>query len=193
MRRNAFHLVIPCACALLAVMLIGGTRGSVQTSSSTVRSKPSATHRGGKTAVSAAPLAQPTPFLATVASFDLKPEPPEPKPLDQFVAAAKAGTPQVVIMEVTAYCPCRKCCGPEAAGITASGRRVSYNGGHFVAADSDVPFHTRLEIPGYFGGKPVPVLDRGGAIKNKRLDVFFPTHEQALKWGRRKVAVTILP
>jgi 3D (Asp-Asp-Asp) domain-containing protein len=96
-------------------------------------------------------------------------------------------------MEVTAYCPCKKCCGPEAAGITASGRLVSHNGGQFVAADARVPFHTRLIIPGYAGGQAVPVLDRGGAIKGTHLDVFFPTHEQALQWGRRKVLVTILP
>ena len=45
-----------------------------------------------------------------------------------------------------------------------------------------------LDIPGY--GK-VPVLDRGGAIKGNRLDVYFPTHKQALQWGVHHVQVTI--
>jgi 3D (Asp-Asp-Asp) domain-containing protein len=35
------------------------------------------------------------------------------------------------------------------------------------------------------------VLDRGGAIEGKRLDVLYPTHERALQWGRRTVEVTV--
>ena len=99
---------------------------------------------------------------------------------------------RVVWMEVTAYCPCKKCCGPRAQGLTASGRHVSYNGGRFVAADRAVPFNTKLLIPGYAAGQAVPVLDRGGAIKGKKLDVYFPSHEQARQWGRRFIPVTVL-
>src|SRR5262245_30537978 len=101
-------------------------------------------------------------------------------------------TPHKILMEVTAYCPCRKCCGKNARGITASGLRVTHNGGLFVAADSYLPFHTKLLIPGYGDGEAVPVLDRGGAIKGNRLDVFFPTHQEALEWGRRMIEVTIV-
>jgi len=92
-------------------------------------------------------------------------------------------------MLVTAYCPCTECCGPDARGITASGRPVSANGGKFVAADGGIPFGTRLLIPGYNDGHPVEVLDRGGAIKGDHLDVFFPTHEQAKRWGARWLVV----
>lgn len=96
-------------------------------------------------------------------------------------------------MRVTAYCPCTRCCGPDAHGVTASGRRVSYNGGRFVAADTNVlPFNTRVSIPGYNGGQPVEVIDRGGAIKGNRLDVFFPDHATARRWGVRYVDVTVL-
>jgi 3D (Asp-Asp-Asp) domain-containing protein len=98
---------------------------------------------------------------------------------------------RTVWMEVTAYCPCPKCCGPKASGVTASGRKVTHNAGKFVAADNNLPFGTRLAIPGYNDGRPVEVLDRGGAIKGKKLDLFYPTHEQALQWGRKWVAVTI--
>jgi 3D (Asp-Asp-Asp) domain-containing protein len=95
-------------------------------------------------------------------------------------------------MEVTAYCPCTKCCGPKAQGLTANGQSVSYNDGKFVAADTDVlPFGTRLLIPGYHADA-VEVIDRGGAIKGNRLDVFFPTHEAALEWGRRQVDVIVV-
>ena len=92
---------------------------------------------------------------------------------------------------VTAYCPCPICCGKNAAGLTASGRPTSTNYGHFVAAPADLAFGTRVTIAGYNKGRPVPVLDRGGAIKGDRLDVFFPSHEAAMRWGRRYCFVTI--
>jgi 3D (Asp-Asp-Asp) domain-containing protein len=99
----------------------------------------------------------------------------------------------VVWMEVTAYCPCTKCCGPNARGMTASGKEVSYNGGAFVAADTDhYAFGTQFSIPGYHDGQSVEVIDRGSAIKGDHLDVFFPTHEQALQWGRQRLPVTLV-
>src|SRR5262245_59284985 len=58
------------------------------------------------------------------------------------------GRVQVIMMEVTAYCPCKKCCGSGAVGLTASGRNVRYNDGRFVAADSRFKFGSRLRIPG---------------------------------------------
>jgi 3D (Asp-Asp-Asp) domain-containing protein len=95
-------------------------------------------------------------------------------------------------MEVTAYCACPKCCGPNAQGITASGKLINYNDGKFVAADTSVlPFGTKLIIPGY-GDGPVEVIDRGGAIKGNKLDVFYTSHEEALRWGRQKITVTVV-
>ena len=90
--------------------------------------------------------------------------------------AAPAGSPalpapavaggRVVWMEVTAYCGCKKCCGPDAHGITASGHPITFNHSQFIAADTAVlPFFTRVIIPGYADGKPVPVIDRGTRSK----------------------------
>jgi 3D (Asp-Asp-Asp) domain-containing protein len=107
---------------------------------------------------------------------------------------ARAAMPKRVIrMEVTAYCPCTICCGPNAQGLTACGKPVTHNRGRFVAADAAVfNFGTSLSIPGYYGGQDVKVLDRGGAIKGNKLDVFFPTHERAKKWGRQHLDVTVV-
>jgi 3D (Asp-Asp-Asp) domain-containing protein len=100
---------------------------------------------------------------------------------------------KVVWVLVTAYCGCSKCCGPNARGLTASGRSVSYNGGRFVAADTKIfKFDTQLLVPGYAGGEPVEVIDRGGAIKGYHIDVFFPTHEEARAWGKRWLPVTVV-
>ena len=59
-----------------------------------------------------------------------------------------------------------------------------------IAADTRFyPFGTRMYIPGYGWGI---VEDRGGAIKGKsRIDIFYDSHTDALRWGRRRVQVTI--
>lgn len=62
--------------------------------------------------------------------------------------AAAVSHRHIVRMLVTAYCPCPKCCGENAAGITASGKLVDYNNGHFVAADPSLHFGTKVIIPG---------------------------------------------
>ena len=108
-------------------------------------------------------------------------------------AVASASKSITIRMEVTAYCPCVKCCGPNAQGITASGKLITHNGGKFVAADTSLlPFGTKLVIPGYADNQAVEVADRGGAIKGNKLDLFFPTHEAALVWGRQMVEVTVI-
>ena len=106
---------------------------------------------------------------------------------------SKARTIRTIRMEVTAYCSCKKCCGPNAAGLTASGKDISYNDGRFVAADTNVlPFGTKLVIKGYSNNQPVEVIDRGSAIKGNKLDVFYASHEEALKWGRQVIEVTVV-
>jgi 3D (Asp-Asp-Asp) domain-containing protein len=92
---------------------------------------------------------------------------------------------------VTAYCPCEKCCGKWAnmpgPRVTANGHKIQ-DGDKFVAAPKNTPFNTWLYIKGY-SNEPIMVLDRGGAIKGKRLDVFFPTHQEALNWGVKEIEV----
>jgi 3D (Asp-Asp-Asp) domain-containing protein len=102
----------------------------------------------------------------------------------------QSGEWQTVRMRVTAYCPCEKCCGKYSDGITACGHKIR-QGDAFVAADKKYSFGTDMLIPGYKNGQPVEVLDRGGAIRGDRLDVFFHSHEQALKWGVRHLDVKV--
>ncbi len=95
-------------------------------------------------------------------------------------------------MTVTAYSPDHRSCGKSADGVTASNKSVWTNGMRLAAADRRVlPFGTIISVPGYAGGDVIPVLDVGGAIKGKRLDLLYPTHSIARKWGVRKVPVTV--
>lgn len=99
---------------------------------------------------------------------------------------------RTMAMKVTAYSPDERSCGIWADGKTASGYSVWTNGMKLVAADTRLlPFGTIVSIPGYNGGQPVQVLDRGGKIKGHRLDVLYPTHEIALKWGVQDLDVVI--
>ena len=106
-------------------------------------------------------------------------------------------------LETTGYCKCKKCCGwhrnwygrplsnandtPKRIGETASGIQARRG---TIAAPRSYPFGTTMFIEGYGYGR---VEDRGGSIQGDRIDLYFPTHRQAIKWGRKKVLVKIWP
>lgn len=101
-----------------------------------------------------------------------------------------SGRWQTMKMRVTAYCPCEICCGEYSDGMTACGHRIQ-PGDAFVAADNRYAFGIEVSVPGYNRSQPVKVLDRGGAIRGDRLDVFFHTHEEALDWGVQFLSVKV--
>lgn len=107
---------------------------------------------------------------------------PAPKPTPQ---TASAGAKSITV-SATAYCSCSKCCG-KSNGITASGAKASW--GTLAADTKKFPFGTQFTIAGY-GDKVFTVQDRGGAIKGNKIDIWFPTHAEALKFGRRNITVT---
>jgi 3D (Asp-Asp-Asp) domain-containing protein len=99
---------------------------------------------------------------------------------------------RTIEMLVTAYSPHAASCGAFADGQTATLHSVRTNGGALVAADTSVlPYGSMLTIDGYASDGIVPVLDCGGAIKGNRLDLLFPTHEEALEWGVRRIEVVV--
>ena len=100
---------------------------------------------------------------------------PAPQPTQEAITTE--------IWRVTAYCPCEKCCGRFSDGITASGSPAK---GKLIAAPKSIPFGTWIEVEGYGYAE---VLDRGGSIKGRRLDVFFPTHQEALNWGVKYINI----
>ena len=101
--------------------------------------------------------------------------------------AMPAATEARMTMKVTGYCVCKKCCGPNARGITASGAVAR---GKMIAAPPRFPFGTMITVPGY--GRAV-VTDRGSAIQGNHIDLLFPTHQQAKAWGVRTLTVTVSP
>lgn len=94
------------------------------------------------------------------------------------------GSPGAVLetltVDVTHYCACSKCCGSNADGYTASGKRAARG---MVAMSSVWPFGTQIMI----NGTMYTVEDRGGSgIEGDRgrVDIFVPNHQEALRLGR---------
>lgn len=80
--------------------------------------------------------------------------------------------------KVTAYCTCSNCCGEWSDGLTFTETVATES--RTIAVDPDViPLGSIVEI----NGVEYVAEDIGGAIKDKRIDIFFSNHEDALNWG----------
>ena len=80
--------------------------------------------------------------------------------------------------KITAYCPCSKCCGQWADGVTSTG--VTATEGRTIAVDPKViPYGSKVMIAGH----EYISEDCGGAIKENRIDIYFESHSKALEYG----------
>lgn len=98
------------------------------------------------------------------------------------VAAAKE-----ITVEATAYtASCEGC-----SGITATGIDLRANpDAKVISVDPTViPLGSKVYVEGY--GEAI-AGDTGGAIKGNKIDVFIPSKEDAINFGRKQLKVTIL-
>jgi 3D (Asp-Asp-Asp) domain-containing protein len=101
-------------------------------------------------------------------------KPPEPEPI-------ALGT-----FTVTAYCPCKSCSG-KWGNQTSTGVTAQPN--HTIAVDTNViPYGTEI----YIDGQAYIAEDCGGAIKGKRIDIYFETHEETKEFGNQEKEVFTL-
>lgn len=154
--------------------------------------------------------AQPAPEAKPQAKSNPEPEPAKPaaeakpatepakaeaesKPAAEAEAEAPAETANnetaqnVLNMEATAYtADCEGC-----SGITATGINLKENPDQkVISVDPNViPLGTKVHVEGY--GNAV-AGDTGGAIKGNKIDIFMPSQEDAINFGRKTVKVTIL-
>lgn len=96
--------------------------------------------------------------------------------------------PEYISVELTGYCNCYKCT-QSGKGITASGVRAS-------RGTIAVPTSIKLGSQVFINGKEHRAEDTGGAIIVKNngtyvFDVWFPTHQQALDFGRVKAKMHV--
>ena len=92
-----------------------------------------------------------------------------------------------LLVTATAYTAyCEGCSGTTAIGIDLR----SNPNQKVIAVDPNViPLGSRVWVEGY--GEAI-AGDTGGAIKGNKIDVFIPTRNEALQWGRKQVRLKIL-
>lgn len=106
-----------------------------------------------------------------------------PAPADEVVPAVDRDESKAISRTFLATAYCLK-------GQTASGVTVRRG---IVAADPKVlPLGSvvRIQAGSYSG--IYTVMDTGGAIKGRRLDIYIPTRKEAVVFGARKVKVEVL-
>lgn len=78
---------------------------------------------------------------------------------------------------ITAYCPCKKCCGKCADGLTASG--VLAEPGVIAVDPQIIPLGSVVMID----GQEYRAEDTGSGIKGNRIDIYMDSHSAACNYG----------
>lgn len=118
---------------------------------------------------------------------------------ERAIASSQSSSKQVIsrgavskkkefYVESTAYVAM---CDTGCTGITATGINLRDNpNAKVIAVDpSIIPLGSKVHVEGY--GYAI-AGDTGGAINGYKIDVHVPTVSDAMKWGRKRVKVTIL-
>ena len=102
--------------------------------------------------------------------------------------APDASKPDIPVLDVTVSAYCLQ-------GKTESGLKVRTG---VAAADPDVfPIGSVIRLRGN-GTRPAPregvytILDTGGKIQGRRIDVYIPSCSQAMRFGRRTMVAEVL-
>lgn len=102
---------------------------------------------------------------------------------DETMEMKTEETPEPLLHEflATAYC---------LRGLTSSGVRANPGS---VAADPDVlPLGSIIRLHAGEHSGIYTVLDTGAKVRGRRLDIWFPSYEEAIEFGVRKVKVEII-
>lgn len=108
------------------------------------------------------------------------------KPPDKSEVVSRGERRRITeVFTLTAYCPCKHCSG-KWGNDTAIG--VKAKQGRTIAVDPDViklGTVVRIDGVGVFMAE-----DTGGSIKGNRIDIYFESHEEALRFGVQERKVT---
>ncbi len=111
-----------------------------------------------------------------------------PAPVESAPAVeAAAPSGKEITVEATAYtATCEGC-----SGITATGINLLENPNQKVISvdPTVIPLGSKVYVEGY--GEAI-AGDTGGAIKGNKIDVFIPSKQDAINFGRKQLKVTIL-
>ncbi|OPX89475.1 MAG: Cell wall-binding protein YocH precursor [Pelotomaculum sp. PtaB.Bin104] len=88
-------------------------------------------------------------------------------------------------LEVVATAYSKNDPGMDGRGVTRMGTEA--RPGVAAVDPAVIPLGTEFYVPGYGYAR---AEDTGGAIKGNRVDLFFESRDEALKWGRKRLKVT---
>jgi len=102
-------------------------------------------------------------------------------------ASAEPASGKEMTVSATAYTAfCAGC-----SGVTATGQDLRSNPNQKVIAvdPTVIPLGSKVWVEGY--GVAI-AGDTGGAIKGNKIDVFIPSQDAAMDWGRKNITIKIL-
>lgn len=112
---------------------------------------------------------------------------PVSTPKAEVKQPAPAASSNQITVEATAYTAnCTGCSGTTKTGVNL---KANPNAKVIAVDPSIIPLGTKVYVEGY---GYATAEDTGGAIKGNKIDVFIPTQDGAISWGRRQVKLTIL-
>ena len=88
--------------------------------------------------------------------------------------------------KLTAYCPCTKC--SDQWGTQTSTGAIATQGRTIAVDPKVIPYGTVVVINGH----EYIAEDTGSAIKEKRIDIYFDSHQAALEFGVQHAEVFVL-
>ncbi|OIK16299.1 hypothetical protein BIV60_04595 [Bacillus sp. MUM 116] len=109
------------------------------------------------------------------------------KTSNQVTAKNSQKVVKVITVSASAYTvSCAGC-----SGKTYTGLNLKKNPNQKVISVDPrvIPLGSKVYVEGY--GYAI-AADKGSAIRGKKIDVFMPSHKQAIQWGRKTVKVKIL-
>ncbi|MBT2570616.1 3D domain-containing protein [Planococcus sp. ISL-110] len=112
---------------------------------------------------------------------------PASAPAEKAPAAASTQSGKTMTVSATAYTAyCIGCSGTTATGIDL---RSNPNQKVIAVDPSVIPLGSKVWVEGY--GEAI-AGDVGGAIKGNKIDVFIPSQDAALEFGRKNITIKVL-
>ncbi|TQR18684.1 LysM peptidoglycan-binding domain-containing protein [Psychrobacillus vulpis] len=114
------------------------------------------------------------------------PAPVTPAPAAPAAPAATSEAKELTVTSTAYTASCEGC-----SGVTSTGIDLRSNPNQKVISvdPTVIPLGSRVWVEGY--GEAI-AGDTGGSIKGNKIDIFIPSKEEALQWGRKTVKVKIL-
>ncbi|MGG1674573.1 LysM peptidoglycan-binding domain-containing protein [Neobacillus sp. NRS-1170] len=114
------------------------------------------------------------------------PSAPAPAPKPEAKVSEPEKTKEITVKATAYTASCEGCSGTTATGVDLNANPNA----KVIAVDPKViPLGSKVYVEGY---GVATAADTGGAIKGNRIDVFIPSEQKAIQWGKKQITIKIL-